>query len=165
MDTQKKGQILKDWPLTVKSAPHSAQAAYRQQAKRFRQQAAKSQQHSLAAKARAEADIKIAPAESLKNVVFIVVSKKLNKILRSKTEMINLAGSRLGKRDRRESGRRLNEGTALFDGSLIRGAEQRLLLGRCRIGTSACWRNLACPDTKFHNSRPASAIRSRAHCC
>lgn len=55
----------------------SAQPVYRQHASILRQHAARSPQQSLAANARAEADIKIAPADTFKNEFFIMVSKKI----------------------------------------------------------------------------------------
>ena len=61
-----------------------APRAYRQHFSICRQHSATSLQQSLAAKARAEVDISNAPAESLKNRVFIVVSKKLKRILKQK---------------------------------------------------------------------------------
>ena len=70
----KKRASLKGLARFIISALGSAQLSYRQHASRFRQHSARSPQQSLAAKARAEADIKTEPTESLIKEFFIMVS-------------------------------------------------------------------------------------------
>ena len=94
----------------VTSALDSAQPVYRQHASIFRQHAARSPQQSLVANARAEADIKIAPADTFKNEFFIMVSKKLKRILQMKAEVLNQAESIFAKQGRWGSGRCPYEG-------------------------------------------------------
>lgn len=154
---QKKGQSKRTDPVT--RALVSAQPVYRQHASIFRQHAARSPQQSLAANARAVADIKIAPADTFKNEDFIMVSKKLKKILQRKAEVINPAESIFAKLDRWGSGHCPDAERTAFARSPIRAAGWGVLLGRCRLGTSACWRNWACRGTEFRNSRPASVKR------
>ena len=81
---KKTGPPLLGWPCSVTSALFSAQRTYKQHFSICKQHSATSLQQSLAAKAKAEADISSAPAESLKNRFFIVISKKLKIVLKQK---------------------------------------------------------------------------------
>ena len=104
------------------SALDSAQPVYKQHASILRQHAARSPQQSLAANARAEADIRIAPADTFKSEFFIMVSKKLKRILRRKAEVLNQAESIFAKQGRWGSGRCPNEGRTASAVHLIRAA-------------------------------------------
>jgi hypothetical protein len=117
---KKQGQPKRTGP--VARAPGSAQPVYKQHASIFRQHAAKSPQQSLAANARAEADIKIAPAVSFKNAFFILSSERLKKFLQRKSEEINQAESIFAKQGRWVAVRYPNEGMASCAGNPIRAA-------------------------------------------
>ena len=160
---KKQGQPKRTGPVT--RALGSAQPVYRQHASIFRQHAARSPQQSLAANARAEADIKIAPADTFKNEFFIMVSKKLKKILQGKAEVLNPAESIFAKQDRWGSGRYPDAERTACAGNPIRAAGSGVRLRRCRLGTSACWRSRAGHGTKFRNSRQAWVKRPHVRRC
>lgn len=75
LSTPTKRASLKRLALFRRKCAGLARPVYRQQASSCWQHSAISPQQSLAAKAKADADMSSAPAESLKNGVFIVVSK------------------------------------------------------------------------------------------